>query len=107
MASRQYQNQKTDHIFLTFEMVEKAENAMELLLENNVYSKYLQYHVFFKLSNVDENLTYNNIKQEMIKRILEFDPDSSILYYKLKRSDEKLTGCGDFVVDTIDTQKKL
>lgn len=93
--------------FVVFDTVENAEAAMGDLLAEKVYSKYLQYHLFFKLINRNENSTYDEIKQNMIEKINQFDPDSKILYYKLKRRDNQLTGCGDFVVDSIETQNKL
>ena len=93
--------------FVVFDTVENAESAMGDLLAEKVYSKYLQYHLFFKLINRQETSTYDDIKQNMIEKVNQFDPESNILYYKLKRRDNQLTGCGDFVVDSIETQNKL
>ena len=81
--------------------------AMGALLAEKVYSKYLQYHLFFKLVNQDTNAGYDDIKKNMIEKINQFDPDSKVLYYKLKRTNDQLTGCGDFVVDSYETQTKL
>ena len=98
---------KTGSQFVVFDSVENAETAMGALLAEKVYSKYLQYHLFFKLVNRDTNASYDDIKTNMIEKINQFDPDSKVLYYKLKRKDDQLTGCGDFVVDSYETQNKL
>ena len=98
---------KTGSQFVLFDTIENAETAMGALLAENVYSKYLQYHLFFKLVNRDTDASYEDIKKNMIEKINHFDPHSKVLYYRLKRKNDQLTGCGDFVVDSYETQQKL
>lgn len=93
--------------FVVFDNVENASSALNDLTERNIRSKYSYYKLFFKLRDLKDDSTYDSIKNETIKKISEFDGDSNVLYYKLYRRNDVLSGCGDLVVDSKDTLDKL
>lgn len=93
--------------FVTFESTTEAEAALHDLRERDILSRYSYYYVFFKIKNYSDTSNYDEIKQQSIEAIQNFDPESNVLYFKLYRRNETFTGSGDLTLDTMESLDKL
>ena len=100
---------RTGCMFLVFDTVDNAEVTWNNLKTNHaddVLAKFAHYKLFFKITNLEDDCDYNNIKDKMIKMINE-KSDTNVLYYKLYRKNNKYLGCGDLTLDTKDGMDML
>ena len=95
-------------MFLMFNTIENAVSGFRFLktLGNDFRIKFSYYHVFFKLSGLTDTTDYNTIKTHLISAI-EAVSDSSVLYCKFYKKDDKYMGCGDLTLDTMEGMNKL
>ena len=92
-------------IFLTFDTIKNSESAFALL-SHNYNVKYSYYKIFFTLSSSIDNSNYNQVKNQIMNYI-ESNTNSNMLYFKVYYKNSSYMNCGDLVVDTIDSMKKL
>jgi hypothetical protein len=92
--------------FLVFDTVENSNNAFNKLKNDNVKVRFAYYRLFFKMSGVEDNSNYNDIKKLHINWIIK-NSDANVLYYKQYRKAGKFLGCGDFTIDTKESMDKL
>jgi hypothetical protein len=94
-----FQTEKGAH-FVIFDSVENSENALNDLKESGVRVKFSYYKLFVKTSDLNiESLTYDELKEKINKKLKEIDPNMNILYFKLYKRQNKLSGSGDLVLD--------
>ena len=94
-----FQTEKGAH-FVIFDTVSNAENALNDLKESGVRVKYSYYKLFVKTSNLNlENVTYDDLKKKVVDKIKSIDSNIEILYFKLYKRQNKLSGSGDLVLD--------
>ena len=97
----------TSSVFLTFDTIANATDAMKVLEQhNNIRVKYSYYRIFFTMSGLTDTSDYNTVKNSLIQHV-ETSTNSSVLFCKLYRKDTKYLGCGDFTIDTLDGMNKL
>lgn len=92
---------------LVFDTIEQSFNALKQLKTSGQNVKFNHYQVFFRVGNVQSNHTYDQIKQSIIKKLLETAPNSNVLHFKLYRKNDKFLGSGNFVVDTKESLDSL
>lgn len=93
--------------FLVFDSIDNSKEAFKTLRTDSKLSvRFAYYRVFFKMSGLDENSDYTQIKKEHSEWLVA-NSGANILYYKQYKKDGKLIGCGDFTVDTKDSMDKL
>jgi hypothetical protein len=102
--------------FLTFKSPDSAKDAFELIKNSGAKAKYPLYRIFFKISpkvsedkgkdfirnKLDElttEKTYDDLKEQIIKKITENCDKVNVMYFKLYRKQGKLTGPGDLSLD--------
>lgn len=94
--------------FVVFDTIENSKNAFKSLKDNNIKAKYSYYKMFFKIkSELLENISYDDLKELVLKEMSSFHEDINILYFKLYTRQGKLTGSGDLVLDTKEDLDKL
>jgi len=89
--------------FLTFDNTTNSLNAYnKLKLDSSDYKvKFSYYRVFFTINGLTDSTEYNQVKHD-ISTFVTDKTNSTVLYCKLYRKDNKYIGCGDFTIDTID-----
>lgn len=89
--------------FLTFDNTINSQNAYnKLKSDSSDYRvKFSYYRVFFTINGLTDSSEYNQVKQD-ISTFVTDKTNSTVLYCKLYRKDNKYIGCGDFTIDTID-----
>ena len=93
--------------FLVFDTIENSKNAFSELKKNkNILVKYATYKLFFTIKDIDENLEYDNIKEEMLSYITN-NVDSDVLYFRLYRKNNVYLGCGEMTLDTKNGMDKI
>lgn len=93
--------------FIVFDTVENAKIAFGSLMADKVRANYQKYQLFFKYNNLNQADTFDNIKNMTINKIKEFDTDSNITAFQLKRRNDRYAGWGDCSVDTKEAQDNL
>tara|TARA_Y100000589_G_C26840417_1_gene501744 strand:+ start:131 stop:667 length:537 start_codon:yes stop_codon:yes gene_type:complete len=94
-----FKTEKGAH-FVIFNTVSNAENALNDLKESGVRVKYSYYKLFVKTSGLDlENLTYDQLKEKVLSKLKSIDSNIEVLYFKLYKRQNKLSGSGDLVLD--------
>ena len=87
--------------FITCDTVENAEKLHDEMVANNILVKYCYYKVFYKLNNFDlERDNYDNIKNIVKAKLVESNNDINVIYFKCYIKNNKLTGAGDFTIDS-------
>ena len=92
--------------FFVFDNVNNSKDAFKLLKEAGEVVRFAYYRVFFTMTGVDDNASYNDLKEQHIQWITA-NSDASVLYYKQYRNGGKYLGCGDFTIDTKESMDKL
>jgi len=92
--------------FLVFDTVDYANNAFNLLKNDNVKVRFAYYRLFFKISGVEDSANYNDIKNTHVNWIVK-NSDANVLYYKQYRKAGKFLGCGDLTIDKKKSMDKL
>ncbi len=94
--------------FLTFDTVSNSVNAFKKLQNDSAdYKvKFSYYRVFFTINGLSDLTDYNQVKQD-ISSFITNKTNSTVLYCKLYRKDEKYIGCGDFTIDTMNGMNTL
>jgi hypothetical protein len=94
--------------FLTFDNVTNSLNAFnKLKADSSDYKvKFSYYRVFFTVNGLTDSSDYNDVKHDIVSYVGN-KTQSSVLYCKLYRKDNKYIGCGDFTIDTIDGMNTL
>lgn len=92
----------TNSFFLTFDSVENSLKAYnQLHSEQSLYKvKFSYYRVFFTMDGLTDSTDYNQVKQELTNYVSN-NTNSSVLYCKFYRKNNKYLGCGDFTIDTL------
>ena len=91
--------------FLIFKEIKDSEAAYKTIMEKNPdlsptkNIKYATYKSFFKISGLQDDSDYGEVKGDHSKLIMKAT-GSSVLYYKLYRKDGHYVGCGDLTLDT-------
>ena len=94
-----YQTEKGAH-FVIFDTIENAENALNDLKDHDIRVKYSYYKLFVKTNDLNlENLTYDELKDKIKNKLKGLDDNLNILYFKLYKRQNKLSGSGDLVLD--------
>jgi hypothetical protein len=92
--------------FFMFDNIENSKSAFKILKNNNNKVRFAYYRIFFTMKGLDDNISYNDLKEQHIKWITS-NSDAQVLYYKQYRNGGKYLGCGDFTVDTKESMDKL
>lgn len=85
--------------FLVFNNTDNARNAYDFLKEKGVKTKYSYYKVFLRLKDINLDVDYDELKNELIDLSSKLE-NVNILYLKFYTKDKKLMGSGDLTVDT-------
>lgn len=93
--------------FIVFDTIENAKIAYGTLMADKVRANYQKYQLFLKFKNLNKNDTYDTIKETTITKMKEFDTDSNVTTFQLKRRHDQFAGWGDCSVDTKEAQDKL
>jgi len=92
--------------FFIFDTIDNSKIAFKLLKDVNARVRFAHYRLFFTMSGVDDNESYNDIKTQHINWIVS-NSGADVLYYKQYRKGGKFLGCGDFTIDTKESMDKL
>jgi len=92
--------------FFVFDTVDNSKAAFKLLKDANYRVRFAHYRLFFTMSGLEDNVNYNDLKEQHIKWIVD-NSQADVLYYKQYRKGEKYLGCGDFTIDTKESMDKL
>ena len=92
--------------FLLFDTIENSKEAFKILKTASFKVRYAYYRIFFTMSGLSDEESYNNLKEQHIKWITA-NTDGQVLYYKQYRNGGKFLGCGDFTIDTKESMDKL
>jgi hypothetical protein len=92
--------------FFVFDTVENSKASFKTLKTNNYKVRYAYYRIFFTMNGLDENASYNDLKEQHTQWITA-NSNAQVLYYKQYRNGGKFLGCGDFTVDTKESMDKL
>ena len=92
--------------FFVFDTIENSKNAFNILKTANHKVRFAYYRLFFTINGIDDNVSYNDLKEQHINWITT-NSDAQVLYYKQYRNGGKFLGCGDFTVDTKESMDKL
>jgi hypothetical protein len=95
-------------MFLMFDTIENAVSGFRKLrsLGTDYRVKFSYYRVFFKLSGLTDTTDYNTIKSQLTDAV-EAESNSSVLYCKFYKKDNKYMGCGDLTLDSMEGMNKL
>jgi len=85
--------------FLVFDNTDNARDAYDSLKEQGVKAKYSYYKVFLRLKDVNLDIDYDELKNDLINLSSSLEK-VNILYLKFYTKDKKLMGSGDLTVDT-------
>lgn len=96
----------TNSHFLVFDTIENSKVAFKILKTLNHKVRFAYYRLFFTMTGLDENASYNDLKEQHIQWITT-NSDAQVLYYKQYRNGGKFLGCGDFTIDTKESMDKL
>lgn len=96
------ETKSSSSFFLTFDNIQNALDAYKSLrnVSSDFRIKFSYYRVFFTITGLIDSTDYNQVKQDLISYVTD-KSDSTVLYCKLYRKDNKYIGCGDFTIDTI------
>jgi len=92
--------------FLVFDNTDNSKDAFSILKNLNQRVRFAYYRIFFTMTGIDNNESYNDIKEQHIQWITS-NSNAQVLYYKQYRNGGKYLGCGDFTVDTKESMDKL
>jgi hypothetical protein len=92
--------------FFVFDTVDNSKAAFKHLKNNKENVRFAYYKLFFTMIGLDENASYNDLKEMHTNWIIS-NSGAQVLYYKQYRNGGKFLGCGDFTVDTKDAMDKL
>lgn len=92
--------------FFVFDTVDNSKEAFKLLRDDNNKVRFAHYRLFFTMTGLDDNVNYNDLKDQHIKWIVD-NSAADVLYYKQYRKGGKYIGCGDFTIDTKESMDKL
>jgi hypothetical protein len=107
-----FETKNFNSYFITFDTIQNALNAFNVLNDDTqTYDvKFSYYRIFFKIehneNNLSELINYNKFKHDLITFVSN-NTDSSVLYFKLYKKDNKYMDCGDFTIDTLEGMNKL
>jgi hypothetical protein len=107
-----YETKNYNSYFITFDTIQNALNAFNILNEDTqTYNvKFSYYRIFFKIEHNENDLSelidYNKFKHDLITFVTN-NTDSSVLYFKIYKKDNKYMDCGDFTIDTLEGMNKL
>ena len=95
------ETKSTNTYFLTFDNVSNAAKAFnKFRIDSTIRVKFSYYRIFFTIDGLTESTDYNQVKKEFIEYV-DKKTDSSVLYCKFYRKNNKFIGCGDFTIDTL------
>jgi hypothetical protein len=102
------ETKNTNSYFLTFDNTQNALKTFHKFRaeSENYYVKFSYYKVFFTIDGLNDSTDYNQVKKELIDFVNQ-QSDTSILYCKFYRKDNKYLGYGDLTVDTVDGMNNL
>jgi hypothetical protein len=88
--------------FLLFDTIENSLTALKKLrlVSADLRVKFSHYKLFFAISGLNNSSNYNEVKQGLIEYV-EKNTQSSVLYCKFYRKNDKYIGCGDLTIDTL------
>jgi hypothetical protein len=92
--------------FFVFDTVENSTDAFKMLKTANHKVRFAYYRLFFTMTGLDDNASYNDLKEQHTQWIIS-NSDAQVLYYKQYRNGGKFLGCGDFTIDTKESMDKL
>jgi len=99
-------NSPTGSKFMVFDTVDNAKNAFRKLIQEKHLVKPSYYKLFFKISDM-KNLSYDELKDKIKNAMNAIDNTMNVLYFKLYRKGDILTGSGDLVLDRKDHMDRL
>jgi hypothetical protein len=92
--------------FFVFDTVENSKTAFKTLKTANYKVRFAYYRIFFTMTGLDDNASYNDLKEQHTQWITS-NSGAQVLYYKQYRNGGKFLGCGDFTIDTKESMDKL
>lgn len=92
--------------FFVFDTIDNSKAAFKVLKNAGQKVRFAYYRIFFTMTGLDENASYNDIKEQHTQWIT-LNSGAQILYYKQYRTSGKYLGCGDFTIDTKESMDKL
>ena len=98
----------TNIAFLLFDTIQNSLEALKKIkaISPNLRVRFSHYKLFFAISGLNNSSDYNDVKQQLIKYV-ESNTQSSVLYCKFYRKNDKYIGCGDLTIDTLHDAIKL
>jgi len=92
--------------FFVFDTIDNSKAAFKILKDANNKVRFAHYRLFFTMTGLDDNVNYNDLKDQHTKWIVD-NSEADVLYYKQYRKGNKYLGCGDFTIDTKESMDKL
>lgn len=100
-------NKINQSLFIESKDINTSISLFNKLKENNIECRYANYRMFLIIDSDFENLSYDQIKNSIKEQLYTINSSLNILYFKLYKKDNRLTGNGHIVVDNFDDLKNI
>ena len=100
-------NQINQTLFIESKDINTSISLFNKLKQNNIECRYANYRMFLIIDSDFEKLSYDQIKNLIKEQLYSINPNLNILYFKLYKKDNRLTGNGHIVVDNFDDLKNI
>lgn len=93
--------------FIECVSVSKSIDLQASLIQRNIQCRFANYRLFLKITSDTSLFHYDEIKKEVKNKLYEYKDDLNILFFKLYKKDNRLTGNGYIVLDKNDDLHQL
>lgn len=100
-------NKINQSLFIESKDINTSISLFNKLKENDIECRYANYRMFLIIDSDFENLSYDQIKNVIKEQLYTINSSLNILYFKLYKKDNRLTGNGHIVVDNFDDLKNI
>lgn len=100
-------NKINQSLFIESKDINTSISLFNKLKQNNIECRYANYRMFLIIDSDFEKLSYDQIKNVIKEQLYSINPNLNILYFKLYKKDNRLTGNGHIVVDNFDDLKNI
>ena len=100
-------NQINQSLFIESKDINTSISLFNKLKENKIECRYANYRMFLIIDSDFEKLSYDQIKNIIKEQLYAINPKLNILYFKLYKKENRLTGNGHIVVDNFDDLKNI
>lgn len=100
-------NKINKSLFIESKDLQTSISIFNKLKENNIDCRYANYRMFLIIDSDFEKLTYDEIKNNIKEQLYSLNQNLNILYFKLYKKENRLTGNGHIVLDNYDDLKNI